>query len=165
MDETNKTRYRRFIGPPNEEPAFVHIALLFDRRQRILFCERLGCWELANWSSPKATTNGEEIVRTNNRIALLAVIGLAASTSTLADTLPSSAQPISGMIPTGLSPTPFPITIPDGWVFVLTDYESNSNAIIFSAEDLERARWRSLGSYGHSFQTGLVFSSPPLIQY
>src|SRR6266851_5627998 len=106
MDETNKTRYRRFIGPPNEEPAFVHIALLFDRRQRILFCERLGCWELANWSSPKATTNGEEIVRTNNRIALLAVIGLAASTSTLADTLPSSAQPISGMIPTGLIPSP-----------------------------------------------------------
>ncbi len=104
-------------------------------------------------------------MRTNKPIVLLAMLGLAGSTSTLADTLPSSAQPISGHIQTGVSPTPLPITIPDGWLFVLTDYESNSNAIIFSAEDLEHARWRSYGSYGHSFQTGLVFSSPPLIQY
>ncbi len=118
---------------------------------------------MVQWLEYKQT--GEEIVRTNKPIVLLAMLGLAGSTSTLADTLPSSAQPISGHIQTGVSPTPLPITIPDGWVFVLTDYESNSNAIIFSAEDLERARWRSYGSYGHSFQTGLVFSSPPLIQY
>jgi hypothetical protein len=69
------------------------------------------------------------------------------------------------MMLTGPIPTPLPITIPEGWIFVLTDIEGNSNVNIFSAEDLEHPRWRSSGSYSHSFQTGLVFSTPPWIAY
>ncbi len=110
--------------------------------------------------------NREEIMRTNNRIALLAVIGLVVSASARADTLPPGAQPISGTLAadTGIHLRPLPITIPDGWVFVLTDHEVSSQGVqIFSAEDPTYPRWRSVGSYSHSFQTGLVFSTPPLI--
>jgi hypothetical protein len=103
-------------------------------------------------------------MRTNHRIKLLALMAFAASASVRADTLPPGAQPISGYLDGVISGTPLPITIPDGWVFVLTDYESSTQSVaIFSSEDPEHPRFRSAASYNRSFQTGLVFPTPPLV--
>jgi hypothetical protein len=109
----------------------------------------------------------EETMKTGRRIALSVLTGLAmVASSALADTLPPGAQPVSGNIESVGTLTPLPVTIPDGWVFVLTDFESPNSLQIFAANDPLHPRYRvgiNMDSVGRSLQTGLVFNVPPLI--
>lgn len=109
-------------------------------------------------------TLSAEIIGTKSRIILLwlAVLVAMASASARADTLPSGAQPVAGSVDLLLVPTPLPITIPEGWVFVLTDFEGAADLRIFSADDRVNPKYRASFA-GRSLQTGLVFSEPPLV--
>jgi hypothetical protein len=103
-------------------------------------------------------------MRTNRRIALLVLFGLVASPLARADTLPVGAQPVAGLFEwqSPITLAPLPITIPEGWVFVLTDIETAGGILIHSASDIDHPRWRSVTTRS-SFQTGLVFEEAALI--
>ncbi len=94
-----------------------------------------------------------------------------------ADTLPAGGIPASGsfVISTEVAapPTPFPIEVPDGMVFVLTDISFARGAgdiSLFAPDDLTNPRFGfykdSVSGAGiiYSFQTGLVFSGPPAVK-
>jgi hypothetical protein len=100
-------------------------------------------------------------MKTDIRIAL-AVLALLASASARADTVPTGAQRVANMIQwmDEIILAPLPVTVPEGWVFVLTDFDGNAQAQIFSAEDTEHPKW--IGQ-GRSWQSGLEFRSAPLI--
>lgn len=109
-------------------------------------------------------------MKTRSRIGflILVVFTAAACSSARADTLPAGAGPNLGNLEGVDILTPLLLTISDGRVFVLTDFECLTAARIFSADDPEtemkcRAAGSSGGSMGRSLQTRLVFSAPPLI--
>jgi len=113
-------------------------------------------------------------------IGILVVVGV--SHSSLADTLPPGATPISGtarFIPAGLNADVFlPVDVPEGQQFVLTDIAVSLSMTkltqIFGQEDLANPRYeaRAFAVYSQSltsqyrdrFETGLVFTSAPLIR-
>jgi hypothetical protein len=107
------------------------------------------------------------------------VIVVGVGHSVLADTLPPGATPISGtahFIRVGSNADVFlPVDVPEGQLFVLTDISIplglSKLTQVFGQEDLTNARFEGRASpagsgslYRDTFQTGLVFTSAPLIR-